>query len=317
VKTPFKYGPVLRPPPGEIYDCPSVFRHGGHWYMIFVSNRQVAGYETQIARSDDLLHWTIRGKILPFAGAGWDRCQADGGAALVDPAWGGSAELQRFHGRYWMTYIGGAKPGYEPDPLSIGVASTDTPDRAVAWTRWAGNPVLGPGDPTTRWWERATLYKSQVIEDPARSLGHRFVMYYNGKQRGPWVERIGMAVSDDFTHWTRYGADPVIDNQRGISGDPQLVRMGDLWVRFYFGAGWGAGGKAFDTFACSRDLVHWTKWTGPNLIQPSEPWDATFAHKPWVLKHDGVVYHFYCCVSRQGRMIAVATSRPLKPSSSP
>ena len=47
-----------------------------------------------------------------------------------------------------------------------------------------------------------------------------------------------MAVSNDMVHWTRYGDEPVIDNGKGISGDPQVVRMGDLWVMFYFGAGW-------------------------------------------------------------------------------
>jgi predicted GH43/DUF377 family glycosyl hydrolase len=110
-------------------------------------------------------------------------------------------------------------------------------------------------------------------------------------------------------HWRRYGTDPVIDNGRGISGDPQIVRMGDLWTMFYFGAGWKP--RAFDTFACSYDLVHWTKWTGPDLISPSEPWDKTFAHKPWVIKHDGVVYHFYCAVGTEGRTIALATSKDL------
>ena len=120
-----------------------------------------------------------------------------------------------------------------------------------------------------------------------------------------------MAVSDDMIHWQRFGKEPVVANgeekQRGISGDPQIVRMGDLWVMFYFGAFWQPG--AFDTFACSTDLVHWTKWTGPHLIEPSEPWDKTFAHKPWVIKHDGVVYHFYCAVGDQGRVIALATSQ--------
>ena len=47
-----------------------------------------------------------------------------------------------------------------------------------------------------------------------------------------------MAVSEDMVHWKRYGDGPVIDNGNGISGDPQIVRMGDLWVMFYFGAGW-------------------------------------------------------------------------------
>ena len=53
-------------------------------------------------------------------------------------------ELQAFDGKYWMTYIGGAKQGYETDPLSIGVAWTDSPTEAKAWTRFPGNPVLTP-----------------------------------------------------------------------------------------------------------------------------------------------------------------------------
>ncbi|MEO7600325.1 MAG: glycosylase, partial [Opitutus sp.] len=72
---------------------------------------------------------------------------------------------------------------------------------------------------------------------------------------------------------------------------------------------------AFDTFAVSRDLVTWTKWTGEDLIKPTERFDGLFAHKPWLIKHDGVVYHFYCAVrgKDQHRAIALATSKDLKP----
>jgi len=136
---------------------------------------------------------------------------------------------------------------------------------------------------------------------------------YNGKHANCF-ERIGMAVSDDMVNWKRYGSGPVIasgeDPQRGISGDPQIARMGDVWVMFYFGAFWKPG--AFDTFACSHDLVHWTKWEGQHLIQSSEPFDHQYAHKPWVVKWNGVVYHFYCAVGDQGRVLAVATSEDLR-----
>nr|HPI75017.1 glycosylase [bacterium] len=90
----------------------------------------------------------------------------------------------------------------------------------------------------------------------------------------------------------------------------QVVRIDDLWVMFYFGAFWQP--NAFDTFACSYDLVHWTDWNGPHLIEPSEPWDATYAHKPWLVTHEGIVYHFYCAVGDQGRVIALATSKKLR-----
>ena len=75
-------------------------------------------------------------------------------------------------------------------------------------------------------------------------------------------------------------------------------------------AGWPPGGCA--TFAGSRDLVRWAKWEGPDLGAPSEPWARQSAHKPWVLKHDGVVYHYSCAVGDEGRVIALATSKDLR-----
>ncbi len=314
VKTPFKYGVILRGETNQIVDCPSIFRQSGQWYMVYVGNTQKTGYETFLARSADLLHWEKLGKIMSFRPGGWDQWQVDGGIALGDPTWGGSSELQTYAGKYWMSYIGGGRQGYETDPLAIGIAWTKTPTEAKEWTAIAGNPVLSREQPGVREFEKMTLYKSQIIRDESRTLGHPLVMYYNGKLKNGF-ERIGMAVSDDMIHWQRYGAEPVVANggekQHGISGDPQIVRMGDLWVMFYFGAFWQPG--AFDTFACSPDLVHWTKWTGPHLVQPSEPWDKQYAHKPWVIKHAGVVYHFYCAVGDQGRVIALATSKDLLP----
>jgi predicted GH43/DUF377 family glycosyl hydrolase len=214
--------------------------------------------------------------------------------------------------------------GYETDPLSIGLAWTKSPDKAAPWNRLENNPRLTPSQPDARDFERATLYRSNIIWDREERLGHPFVMFYNGKQQGKRaIERIGMAVSEDMVNWTRHGDGPVIDNEVGISGDPQIVRMngapnGDssplgtpLWVMFYFGHVWKP--KVFDTFACSRDLVHWTKWTGEHLVEPSaEGFDSTFAHKPWLIKHDGVVYHFYCSVNKSERTIAVATSRDIR-----
>jgi hypothetical protein len=203
VKTPCKYGVILRPREGESVDCPNVFRRGDRWYMLYVGIRSEVGYETRLAVSDDLLSWTPIGTVLPFRDVGWDRGQADGSLALVDPAWGGSAALQPHDGRYWISYFGGAKQGYEPDPLSLGLAWTRTPTQATPWTRLEENPVLTPDQPDARPFERATLDKSHVL------------------------------------------------------------------------------------------------------------WDK------WVLKHDGVVYHFYCAVGTEGRVIAVATSKDLRPAAPP
>ncbi|BET68328.1 hypothetical protein ASA1KI_32460 [Opitutales bacterium ASA1] len=314
VKTPYKYGVVVRGEENELVDCPNVFRREGTWYMLYAANRDKIGYQTFLARSDDLLTWEKLGPVLSFSKQGWDAWQADAGLSLYDTDWPGTHEIRTHDGKYWMTYIGGALQGYETDPLSIGIATTTTPHEPREWTRLPQNPILSPEQSDVRWWETSTLYKSAVIHDPAETLGWPFVMYYNAKFPPDGNEFIGMAVSRDMVSWIRYGDDPVIRNKGtsrwAISGDPQIARIGEVWVMFYFGAFWKP--NAFDTFACSYDLVNWTKWEGPHLVEPSEPWDKQFAHKPWLLKHDGVVYHFYCAVGDQGRVIALATSKDLR-----
>jgi predicted GH43/DUF377 family glycosyl hydrolase len=310
VKTPYKYGILIKGQGGKKVDCPSVFRHESRWYMMYLIF-DGDGYETAIAESNDLLHWRTLGKILEFKNEKvWDANQVGGYIALQEHAWGGSYELAKYDGKYWLSYLGGALKGYETDPLAIGIAWTEAPARPVEWHRIKENPVLHPYESDAREFEKKTLYKSNIVYDKKQTLGYPFVMFYNAKQQGRKVERIGMAVSKDMTHWKRFGGKPVIDNLSGISGDPQITKIGDVWVMFYFGAFWKP--KAFDTFACSYDLVNWTKWTGLDLIFPSELWDSTYAHKPWVIKYKDTVYHFYCAVGDQGRVIALATSEPLK-----
>ena len=310
VKTPYKYGVLIKGEPGKKVDCPSVFRHGDKWYMIYIIF-DGNGYETAIAQSNNLLNWKTLGKTLTFGREPtWDCNQVAGYVALQDHRWGGSYELQEYDDKYWFSYIGGSQKGYERGPLAIGIAWSRTPTEPVQWQRVKQNPVLRPDDPDAREFEKLKLYKSNIIYDKDQTLGYPFVMYYNAKQRDTGIERIGIAVSSDMIHWKRCGDKSVIDNLKGISGDPQITKIGEVWVMFYFGAFWKP--KAFDTFACSYDLVNWTKWTGPDLIEPSQPWDSKYAHKPWVIKYNRVVYHFYCAVGDQGRVIALATSEDLK-----
>ncbi len=320
VKTPYKYGVVIEPPAGKMVDGPTVFRHQGRWYMVYFQlEDKPTGYTTHLAVSEDLVHWSPQGVILPRGQEGaWDRAQAAGGIALYDYRWGGDYGLHTHDGKYWLSYLGGEKEGYETPPLSIGLAWTDDPMAAKPWQRLSG-PVLRPSDPDARLFERRTLFKSHILYDPQRTVGAPYVMFYNAAAR-EGGERIGMAVSDDMVQWKRFGPGPVVENRSadgkpGISGDPQIAKIGELWVMFYFGAFWRPG--AFDTFACSYDLVNWTKWDGPDLIVSSEPWDQTYAHKPWVVYWNGIVYHFYCAVGQKGRVIALAASRDLKKTAEP
>jgi predicted GH43/DUF377 family glycosyl hydrolase len=320
IKTPFKYGLVLTPSDkNKKMDCPSIFRKGDAWYMSYIIY-DGRGYETWLAKSPDLLHWTTTGRILSFSdttnSAPWDANQKAGYISLQDPAWGGTYQLQQYNGKYWMPYFGGTSKGYEAGTLSISMAFTDkNPAEPIEWQR-LGHPILTPHDSTVSWWDNHTMYKSWVVWDKQKHTGHPFLLYYNAngdsldKKRG--AERIGIAVSDDMIHWSRFGHDPLLDHGTGITGDPYIQKMGDIYVLFYFGAFWKGTHAAFNRFACSYDLIHWTDWTGPDLIEPSEPYDEVFAHKSFVINYKGIIYHYYCAVDKKGnRAIALATSKPL------
>ena len=95
VKTPFKYGVILRPGEHESIDCPNVFRFGDKWYMVYIAIKDKVGYETYLAESKDLLHWKTLGKILPFAESGWDQWQAAGGVALADTDMGRNGRVAK------------------------------------------------------------------------------------------------------------------------------------------------------------------------------------------------------------------------------
>lgn len=337
--TPYKYGLVVAPTDNyHKYDCPTVYRERGKWYMTFVcydgkDGTDGRGYETWLAQSDDLLHWEITGRTLSLSPihegnetSMWDANQRGGFPALIDYEWGGSYVMQTYKGRHWMTYIGGKGTGYEAvnAPLSIGLAST-TGDISTAhpWETQK-TPLISYNDKDAQWWEQLTQYKSTVywIKDKRERVkgyeNYPFVMFYNagGKDEShPKGERIGIALSKDMKRWTRYADNPVFahDTDGTITGDAQIVRMGDTWVMYYFSAyNPTREYNAFNTFAASYDLIHWIDWEGEDLIIPSKPFDNQFAHKSCVVNHEGTVYHFYCAVNDAGqRGIAVATSRHL------
>lgn len=308
IKTPFKYGVVFQHPDStKLIDSPTIFRESDSWYMTYIVF-DGQGYETWLAQSEDLLQWESKGKILSFSEDTWDANQKAGYVALVNYDWGGDYNVRKHGDRFWMTYLGGNSTGYEAGVLKIGLANTTALTKAQPWNT-TNQPILSPGDVSTRWFENKTIYKSLVIKDSLGHTGHDYIMYYNAKGEGDF-ESIGMAVSDDMYSWKRFGENPVITRNKGICGDAQITKIDDIYVMFYFGAFWKPG--AFERFACSYDLISWTDWMGPDLITPSEPYDNKYAHKPWVIKSKGVVYHFYNAVGDQGRVIALATSKELK-----
>lgn len=324
IKTPYKYGLVMLPPDNaKKLDCPGIFRRGNLWFMVY-SVADEKGSETWLAQSNNLLNWTTKGRILSASDAAvtWDARKKAGYPALQELDWEGGYQWLKYNNRYWMSYTGSSNQGYNTGPLSIGMSySYQDPSRVYEWQRY-DKPALSPQDADTRWSENISISNSFVLRDNQQFTGHPFVMFYNANgdslARTAGTGRINMAVSDDMIRWKRYGRGSVINHNAGISGNPVIQKIDNLYVMFYYGLAWKdrKDTGAFTRFACSYDLINWTDWLGQDLIKPSEPYDEAHAYKSSVIKYRGVVYHFYCAVDKKNQSgIAVATSMDMGKSS--
>ena len=163
IKTPYKLGAVMKMD-GRLTDSPSVFYYEGAWYMYFISIAEEcygSGYESHIARSDDLIHWEIIETLFTRDNLGrWDSRQCAGYIAFIDHIWGGTNSPKRINGKYYMSYLGGGGDGYEPDPLFMGLACSDTP---LSGFKRFEEPILRPDDDDIRIGEGSNVLASLTI----------------------------------------------------------------------------------------------------------------------------------------------------------
>ena len=304
----------------QAVDIPFVFRHGDEWRMMYVGF-DGNGYQTAMARSDDLLNWEPMGLILPrLTGSGrWDSI-GQAGTWLIKESDNlrCTPKLKKIDGKYWMVYHSYPGEGYETGAAEIGLAYSQD-ENLMNWTLLE-KPVFSWREGAD--WERGGLYKACIIHD-----GSRYVMFYNAKTTNvPWFEETGMAFSDDLFNWKRHDGNPVLKVDEGrwdrrFVSDPYVVKDGDYWLNFYFGLG---PGHAQEGLAFSKDLLNWEKVDEPILPhgQPGSL-DSGHAHKASIVWHEGRLYHFYCAtrpwqegditkIYSELRTIAVASSHPFE-----
>ena len=306
-------------------DIPFVFRHNDRFYMLYTGFDGV-GYQSALAVSDDLLHWTHKGVILPRR-AGSGRWDAVGGAATWIIKESDRLEdvprLKKIDGKYWFVYHSYPQTGYESGPAEISLAWCED-EELLDWHPLDA-PVFSWRDGAD--WESGGLYKACIISHEGR-----YWLFYNAKNRAErWIEQTGLAVSDDLFHWERCPENPLLRvnpaswDERFVS-DPYIVRDGDTWLNFFFGYGKmypDGHTHAQEGLAFSDDLIHWEKVQEPILPygEPGRP-DCGHTHKASILKWNGVLYHFYCGTrpSREGdstsaygefRTICLAASEPV------
>ncbi len=323
--TPYKLGrPVLTGSgqPGAFdelaVDCPFVFEHRGQFYLMFIGF-DGKGYQTALARSADLLHWEKLGLMLRRGeGNPWDAANAAGTWLLCENDLERPRTLKKWQGKYWLAYHSYPGEGYETGPARMGLAWSEDED-LLTWHRLP-QPILTPEDGAD--WERGGLYKECLLEHDGL-----FYLFYNAKtQDEQWIEQTGLITSPDLVHWTRWAENPVLRVSAGrwdakFCSDPGVVWYGGRWAMYYFGFDYQ---HAQEGIAFSSDLRHWEKFPQPILtVGEAGSLDSIHAHKPSVIRRQGVLYHFYCaCRPAQAgdpavnlgdefRCLTLATSEPL------
>jgi len=277
-------------------DCPVPFRHNGKVYMLHVGF-DGKGYQTAlcVAEDDSLLRWKQLKVILPRGNAGaWDEVGRAGTTILCDNELFGSREIKKHNGKYWIMYHAYPGSGYEVGPAEIGLAWCEDED-LLDW-HCLDKPVYSWKDGED--WEKGGLYKCDLLEHDGK-----FYMFYNAKNitDGNWREQTGGAVSDDLMSWKRFPGNPCVLVTDGawdskFASDPVVLydSAKQLWVMYYFGYN---NKNAQDGIAFSTDLLHWEKHPEPIMRNGVHgEIDSTHAHKPGILYHNGMLYHFYCAV---------------------
>lgn len=299
--TPYKYGkPVLAPSgvEGEFdrfgVDNLRIVSHGGKFYMFYIGF-DGTGYRTALAVSDDLLHWEKKGIVLDKGSKNpWDTNGRAVSSLFCNPDLYGKQELIKYDGKYIMFYHAYPGKGYETGAAANGLAwSTD--ENLLEW-HCEDAPVFEKGKSGE--WDGDGLYSARIIQHDGK-----FCLYYTGKKDTAdlWNEQIGFAFSDNLHDWKRYEKNPILKVSPGC-WDSVFTSGGQLlfdsrkkrWVMFYFGFNLK---RAQEGIAVSDDMLNFEKCPEPIITCGKDgEIDSQYAHKPCVIYHDGMLWHFYCAV---------------------
>lgn len=341
-RTPYKYPKLILSATGRkgdfdqrSVDDPIVFYAEGAFHMLYIGWDGI-GYQTGLATSTDLLHWKRTALVAPRDPASkYTKYNLALSSILRDKHLRSRGDAIKVDGKYLGAWNAYPAAGYEEGAAVIGLATSDD---LLHWK--LTDPILFPQDGAP--WEHGGLYRPDLMLD-----GGTYYLYYNAKtdplpkdQGGGWHEQTGVATSKDLRRWTRYKGNPILRNgPRGsatypainpiastqpptsdardsrFASNPFVVINGRQFAMFYFGFGYQRPGRACEMLALGSDPYTFVKV--PEIpIDTGRPGsiDETFAHKPSVITHEGVLYHFYCAVSgkypNEVRGIAVARSKP-------
>lgn len=122
--------------------------------------------------------------------------------------------------------------------------------------------------------------------DDGNLWNNKYVFYYMGTNGNN--EYVGLAYSDNATHWKRYGNNPVLgpgaasDWDNTSVGYCSVINSTGIWHMWYGG---GPGTNLGIGYATSPDGVSWTKHPYNPIFHVNDgiPWSDNRTYTPWVV----------------------------------
>ena len=233
------------------------------WFVGFTGapgpNNDYHPYNIGFAYSKDGANWTMYpSPVLSPSPGTWDAYTVDIPMVI------------RQNGQYKMWYTSFLSP---TSPDYLGYATS--PD-GIHWTKYSGNPVMGPGKAP---WEVAGPYGCSVMP-----FQGGYKMWYAGVDATFLKDNIGYATSTDGIAWVKDTIDnPVLKpgaaNQWDdfFVGVPQVLQIGSTYYMWYTGWQSSANPEAVGVASSTDGGKTWIKDdTNPVLRPTAGGWDGSY-----------------------------------------
>ena len=178
-----------------------------------------------------------------------------------------------------MMVLAACNPGDSPSPLQF--------------TGYQNNPILAPGEPGT-WDEEMVLLPCVVAQKDS------FYLFYSGMNK-PGRMAIGLAVSPDGYHFTKYIGNPVFTPadhgfDSYLVGKSIVLKGSSGWIMYYSSAETAVYGPGpFIGRATATELTGpWTRTETPVLVHGSPgEWDSEFVIPCSIVALEDGTYNMY------------------------
>ena len=204
---------------------------------------------------------------------------------------------------YYLYYLGLNGEGYEGEPINMCLARTER----LTSPSWEYLGIKIPIQTNIAWANEA-IYHPYLMFTKGK-----FYMFFNarGTINGESKERSGFATSDSpIGDWVvnkdRISEFAEVRNQDSFiqCGDPAIFYENGYYYMVYFAIDDTFGVVDFWAYTTKEDFPF--GWIyGGNSTSLGTTYDVDYAHKPFLLKKDNKIYHYYTAVGTNGRVIAL------------